>query len=299
MKDIGKNTVSDIPRILFLIFNYMLFAALVLMCVYPVWFILISSFSGASGTSGILLPRGFSFQNYENVVKIKGVFPALGVSVMRTVVGTIFTVITSMFLGYLFTKQVMPFRKILYRGLVITMYVSGGLIPTFLVIRAYGLLNNFWVYILPGMASAYNIILVKTFVEQLPASVEESAMLDGAGVLTIFVRIILPMSMPIVATIAIFAGVGQWNSWFDNHIYAFQNKNLTTLQYLLYNFLKEAENLVRQMMESSTDIDISKLLTPKGVRMTITMVTITPVLFIYPFLQRYFVKGIMIGAVKG
>lgn len=233
------------------------------------------------------------------MIKIKGVFQAFGVSVLRTVVGTFCTVIASMFLGYLFTKDKMPFRKIMYRGLIITMYVSGGIIPTYLIIRSYGLLNNFWVYVLPGMVSAYYIILIKTFVEQLPASVEESAMLDGAGVLTIFFRIIMPMSMPIVATIAIFAGVGQWNSWFDNHIYAFQNKNLTTLQYLLYNFLKEAEILVRQMMESSVDMDISKMLTPRGIRMTVTMVTITPVLFIYPFMQRYFIKGIMIGAVKG
>jgi multiple sugar transport system permease protein/putative aldouronate transport system permease protein len=289
----------NVPRVLFLMFNYALFFILVILCVYPVWFILISSLSGSSGTSGALLPRGFSFKNYENVVKIKGVFQAFGVSALRTVIGTAATVVSSMFLGYLFTKRTMPFRKLLYRGLVITMYVSGGLIPTYLVIRAYGLLNNFWVYILPGMASAYYVILIKTFVEQLPASVEESAMLDGAGTLTIFFRIIIPMSMPIAAAIAIFSGVGQWNSWFDNHIYAFQNKNLVTLQYLLYNFLREAEIIIRQLAESSVDVDISKLLTPKGVRMTVTMVTITPVLFIYPFLQRYFVKGIMIGAVKG
>jgi multiple sugar transport system permease protein/putative aldouronate transport system permease protein len=283
----------------FLLVNHLLFGIIIVMCIYPVWFILISSFSGTSGVSGVLLPKGFSLVNYVNVIKIKGVFQAFGVSVLRTVVGTLCTVITSMFLGYLFTKEKMPFRKFMYRGLIITMYVSGGIIPTYLIIRSYGLLNNFWVYILPGMASAYYIILIKTFVEQLPISVEESAMLDGAGTLTIFFRIIIPMSMPIVATIAIFAGVGQWNSWFDNHIYAFQNKNLTTLQYLLYNFLKEAEILVRQMAESSMDIDISKMLTPRGIRMTVTMVTITPVLFIYPFMQRYFVKGIMIGAVKG
>jgi multiple sugar transport system permease protein/putative aldouronate transport system permease protein len=289
----------NLSRGLFLVVNHVLFGIIILMCIYPVWFILISSFSGTSGVSGVLLPKGFSLVNYVNVIKIKGVFHAFGVSVLRTVVGTFCTVIASMFLGYLFTKDRMPFRKIMYRGLIITMYVSGGIIPTYLIIRSYGLLNNFWVYILPGMVSAYYIILIKTFVEQLPASVEESAMLDGAGVLTIFFRIIMPMSMPIVATIAIFAGVGQWNSWFDNHIYAFQNKNLTTLQYLLYNFLKEAEILVRQMMESSVDIDISKMLTPRGIRMTVTMVTITPVLFIYPFMQRYFIKGIMIGAVKG
>jgi multiple sugar transport system permease protein/putative aldouronate transport system permease protein len=247
----------------------------------------------------MLLPRGFTLANYQNVVKIKGVFPAFGMSVLRTIVGTFFTVVTSMFLGYLFINNNMPFRQLLYRGLIITMYVSGGLIPTYLVIRAYGLLNNFWVYILPNIASAYYIILIKTFVEQLPSSVEESAMIDGAGTLTIFFQIIIPMAMPIVATIAIFSGVAQWNSWFDNHIYAFQNKGLMTLQYLLYNFLREAEILIRQMAESSVEVDISQLLTPKGVRMTITMITVTAVLLIYPFLQRYFVKGIMIGAVKG
>ena len=294
-----KTSNVSISRSLFLAANYLFFFGVVILCIYPIWFILISSLSGSSGTAGILLPRGFSVSNYQNVVKIRGVFGAFGMSVLRTVVGTICTVVTSMFLGYLFTKQTMPFRKLLYRGLVITMYVSGGLIPTYLVVRAYGLLNNFWVYILPSMASAYYIILIKTFVEQLPASVEESAMLDGAGTLTIFFRIIIPMSMPIVATIAIFSGVGQWNSWFDNHIYAFRSRNLLTLQYLLYTYLREAEVLIRQLAESSVDVDISRLLTPKGVRMTITMVTVTPVLLIYPFLQRYFVKGIMIGAVKG
>jgi multiple sugar transport system permease protein/putative aldouronate transport system permease protein len=294
-----KKSKINLSRILFLVVNHILFGIIIVMCIYPVWFILISSFSNTSGVSGVLLPKGFSLVNYVNVIKIKGVFQAFGVSVLRTVTGTLCTVITSMFLGYLFTKEKMPFRKFMYRGLIITMYVSGGIIPTYLVIRSYGLLNNFWVYILPGMASAYYIILIKTFIEQLPVSVEESAMLDGAGILTIFFKIIIPMSMPIAATIAVFAGVGQWNSWFDNHIYAFQNKNLTTLQYLLYNFLKEAEILVRQMAESSVDMDISKMLTPRGIRMTVTMVTITPVLFIYPFMQRYFVKGIMIGAVKG
>jgi ABC-type glycerol-3-phosphate transport system permease component len=204
-----------------------------------------------------------------------------------------------MFLGYLFTKEKMPFRKFLYRALMITMYVSGGLVPGYLVIRYYGLLNNFWVYIFPGMVSAYYIILVKTFVEQLPSSVEESAMLDGAGTLTIFFRIIIPMSMPIVATIAVFSCVGHWNSWFDNHIYTFRSTNLTTLQYMLYTYLNQVERLVKQMNELGRDMGLDKMITPKGVRMTITMVTVTPVLFIYPFLQKYFIKGIMLGAVKG
>jgi ABC-type glycerol-3-phosphate transport system permease component len=183
--------------------------------------------------------------------------------------------------------------------LVITMYLNAGIIPTYLTIRAYGLLNNFWVYILPGVVSAYYVILIKTYVEQLPASVEESAMLDGAGTLTIFFKIILPMSMPIMATISIYAAVSQWNAWWDNHIYAFSNKNILTLQYMLYRYLTEAERIIREMKEFGVEVDMSTLVTPRNIRMTITMVTVVPVLFVYPFMQRYFVKGIVIGAVKG
>ncbi|MDR0654756.1 MAG: carbohydrate ABC transporter permease [Treponema sp.] len=286
-------------RRIFLALDYFFFLLIILVCLYPFWYIFISSVSGSSGDAGAFLPRSFTLENYSKVMGMEGVFNALVISILRTLVGTALTVISAMFLGYLFTKEKMPFRKFLYRALMITMYVSGGLVPTYLAIRHYGLLDNFWVYILPSMVSAYYIILVKTFVEQLPSSVEESAMLDGAGTLTIFFRIIIPMSMPIVATIAVFSGVGHWNSWFDNHLYTFRSRNLTTLQYMLYNYLNQVEILVKQMNELGRDMGIDKIITPKGVRMTVTMVTVTPVLFIYPFLQRYFVKGIMLGAVKG
>lgn len=218
------------------------------------------------------------------------------ISVARTVIGTICTVIISMLLGYAFSKQDIPFRKFLYRLLIVTMYVSGGLIPTYLVYKSYGLLNNFWVYILPSVISAYNVILVKTYVEQMPVSVEESAMIDGAGVLVIFIKIILPLAMPIAATIAIFASVAQWNAWFDNQIYTVTAKELTTLQFLLYSYLNQAEQLLAQMKEMGGNV--ADLLTPRGVKMTITMVTVVPILCVYPFMQRYLIKGIMIGAVK-
>jgi len=218
---------------------------------------------------------------------------------LRTVLGTTLTTACCMLLGFLFSKPDLPFRGFLYRALTITMYVSGGLIPTYLTIKAYGLLNNFWVYVIPYAVSAYYVILIKTYVEQLPASVEESAEIDGAGVLTIFFRIILPMSLPILATIAVYASVAQWNAWFDNNIYTFSVEKLTTMQYLLYRYLNEAEIISAQIEKSSIEMDISKMITPKGVRMTITMVTVLPVLMVYPFLQRFFIKGILIGAVKG
>lgn len=286
-------------RIAFSVVNYIFFTLCILLCAYPLWYIFIQSLSGTHmAGKGLILPYQPTLSNYIQVMQLEGIFRAFGVSVARTVVGTIGTVMCCMLLGYLFTKEQMPLRKVLYRMVTVTMYVSGGLIPTFLVIKAYGLTNNFWVYILPSLVSAYYIILIKTYVEQLPASVEESAMLDGAGVLTIFLRIILPMSLPIVATIAVYASVGQWNSWFDNHIYTFTKDSLTTLQYTLYRYLNEAERIAEQLEKGNIDERLLTL-TPTGVRMTVTMITVLPVLMIYPFLQRYFIKGIMIGAVKG
>ena len=221
-------------------------------------------------------------------------------SLVRTLLGTALTVLACMFLGFLFTKQEMPLRKPLYRILIVTMYVSGGLIPTYLVYRSYGMLNSFSVYILPTIVQAYYVILIKTFLEQLPPSIEEAAKIDGAGTFRIFLRIILPMAQPIIATIAVYAAVGQWNAWFDNHIYTFNRPELTTLQYKLYTYLKEAEILTQQLkMSSELDTGLMESLTPRGVRMTVTVITVLPVLFVYPFLQRYFVKGIMIGSVKG
>ena len=291
---------ASTSRKVFQVLNALFFVLFTFLCVYPLWYVLIQSLSSGNTGKAVFLPEGFTLKNYAQVFQMPNVAHAMGVSVLRTVVGTVVTVGACMLLGYLFTKEEMPGRKVLYRLLVVTMYVSGGLIPTYLVYKSYGLLNNFWVYILPGAVSAYYVILIKTFVEQLPKAVEESAMIDGANTLTIFARIILPVSLPIVATIAVYAAVRQWNSWFDNHVYALTNKNILTMQYMLYKYLNEAERIAKELQEMSTDMaNVDNLLTPRGVRMTVTMVTVIPVLFIYPFLQRYFIKGIMIGAVKG
>lgn len=293
--------IKDSPsRIGFNIFNILLMVILILVCAFPVYYVLVQSFSGSIvAGKGILIPYKFTFENYTNVFQLEGILPALGISVARTVVGTGITVLCCMLLGYLFTKEELPGRKFFYRLVTVTMYVSGGLIPTFLVIKTYGLLNSFWVYILPTAVSAYYTILIKTFVEGLPISVEESAMLDGAGPLTIFFKIILPMSLPIVATIAVYASVYQWNAWFDNHIYTFTNTGLTTMQYKLYKYLNQAEKLAEQIEKSSSNIRAEETLTPQAVRMTVTVIAIIPVMLIYPFLQRFFIKGINIGAVKG
>ena len=255
------------------------------------------AFLGPAGGERRGLPVNFTLKNYADIFKSGDVPHAFLISVLRTSIGTACTLLACMLLGYLFSKEDMPLRKVMYRILIITMYVSGGLIPTYLVYKAYRLTNSFLVYILPAVVDAYYVILIKTYVEQLPISVEESAMIDGAGTMCIFLKIILPMSLPIVATIAIYASVGQWNSWFDNHIYAISNKKILTLQYMLYRYLQEAESIVRELKERDPGAAVP--ITPRGVRMTVTMITVVPVLCIYPFFQRYLIKGLMIGAVKG
>lgn len=307
MKENKKNKIKVSPsRRVFVVCNYILLFGITFLCIYPFWYIVIYTLSVGSVADvnpPVFLPRGFSVQNYVDIFKLDGFFHALFISVLRTVIGTVASVLSCTFLGYLFTKEEMPFRKLLYRFLIMTMYVSGGMISTYLVIKSYGLLNNFWVYILPMLVSAYNIVLIKTYVESLPASLEESAKLDGAGYVTVFARIILPLSKPIVATVAVFVAVGHWNSWFDNHIYTRANDNLETLQYLLYNYLNEAQRLATQIRNTTNAAGMNTLsastISTKGVRMTITVLAALPIFLVYPFMQKYFVKGIMVGAVKG
>ncbi len=296
---------SSASRKVFQTFNYLFLLLITFICIYPFWYVVIYTFSEPSkiGTAPpVFLPSGFSIENYRQILTLKGFFPALLVSVARTVAGTVLTVGSCSFLGYLFSKENMPFRKFLYRFLILTMYISGGMIATYIVIKSYGMLNTFWVYIIPGMVSAYNVVLIKTYVESLPASLEESAKLDGAGVVTVFTRIIFPLSKPIIATVAVFVAVGQWNSWFDNHIYTRGAESLKTLQYLLYNYLNEAQRLAEQLRNASSNMNVETMMqeiSSKGIRMSITVLAALPIFLVYPFMQKYFVKGIMVGAVKG
>jgi len=256
----------------------------------------------ARASMAVLLPQGFTLFNFQQVFELRGISQAFMVSIARTVIGTAVTVFCCSLLGYLFTKKEMPLRTFLYRMLVVTMYVSGGLIPTYLVFINYGLYNSFLVYILPSAISAFNVILIKTYIEQLPSSIEESAMIDGANYFRIYFSIIFPLSLPIIATIAVFASVGQWNAWFDTYIYT-NREELRTLQILLHNFLNEAQRLARLISEGGSiheaELAAGRVLSPRGVQITVTVVATVPILFVYPFMQRFFMKGIMIGAIKG
>ena len=296
---------SSASRRIFQVFNYIFLLLITIICIYPFWYVVIYTLSDSSKIGEIppvLIPTGFSIENYVQILTLKGFLPAFGISVARTLAGTILSVGSCSFLGYLFSKENMPFRKFLYRFLILTMYISGGMIATYIVIKSYGMLNSFMVYIIPGMISAYNVVLIKTYVESLPASLEESAKLDGAGIVTVFTKIIFPLSKPIIATVAVFVAVGQWNSWFDNHIYTRGTESLKTLQYLLYNYLNEAQRIAEQLRNATSGVDAGTLMqqiSSKGIRMSITVLAALPIFLVYPFMQKYCVKGIMVGAVKG
>lgn len=287
--------------------NLLILLLITLLCLYPFWYIFIGTISNPNVPVRTLLlfPKDVTLFNYREVFQTAGILPALGVSAARTAAGTALSVLLNSFFAYLFTLPQMPARRLFYRMTIITMYISGGLIPTFLVYKSYGLTNSFWVYLLPLIVSAFHIVLLKTYMENsIPESLSESALLDGAGPLTIFWKIVFPLSVPIVATVGLFAAVTQWNSWFDNMVYNSGSPQFQTLQYLLYRKLNEATALAEAARSGAIqDIDRllnqEKMLTPDSIRMTITMVVTLPILCVYPFVQKYFVKGIMIGAVKG
>ena len=296
-----KLTGGDVA---FNIINYTVFILITLACVFPFYYLFINTISSNELVrlgQIQLIPRGIHFENYVQVMKIPGILDALFVSVARTVLGTLWTVGGCAFLGYLVTKQEMWLRKLWYRLIIVTMYFSAGLIPWYMYLRMLGFLDNFWVYVIPGLVSPYNVILVKTFIEGLPPSLEESATLDGAGYTRVFASIVMPLITPILATLCIFSAVGQWNSFTDTMMLMPSGKNYT-LQFLLYKYQNEASSLaalVRNTQDSSSLANVATKQTALSVRMTVAMVVTLPILFVYPFFQRYFVKGIMIGAVKG
>lgn len=296
-----KATPGDI---VFNILNYSIFALFTLACIFPFYYLFINTISDNELVSkGMInfIPRGLHLDNYIALLNVSDLSNAFIVSVSRTVLGTALMVAASAFVGYLVTKQEMWGRKFWYRFLIITMYFNAGLIPWFLNMQMLGLTNTFWAYIIPGIVAPYNIILVKTYIESIPAELEESAAMDGASYMTIFRKIIWPLSKPILATIAIFGAVGHWNSFTDSLILMQSAPKLYTLQHRLYIYLNQASNL-SALMESGGQVSeaaLKSVLSGKVIKYTISMVTVIPILIVYPFMNRYFEKGIMLGAVKG
>ena len=303
-KKIGKKTIGD--RIADVII-YVAFGLLALICIFPIYYIFINSISNNDAvTRGDVMfwPVGIRFQNYLDILDQPDIGSAVWTSLSRTFLGTFLSLLCTSFIGYAFSRQELWHRKLWYRMLTMTMYFSAGLIPSFLNIRMLGLYNTYWVYIIPGLISVYNMILFKTFVESIPASLEESADLDGAGYLLKFCKIVLPLCKPIIATLCIFSAVGHWNDYMTT-VYYIQDRKLFTLQFLLYDYMNKSNRLAQMIKEMGGQLNSTAIsaamnaINPTSVKMSVAMVVTLPVLCVYPFFQKYFVGGIMIGAVKG
>lgn len=283
---------------LFVICNTLFMIAFVIITLYPVLNTLAISFNDGTDAlrGGIyLIPRKFTLKNYITVLQKNNLITGAYITVARTVIGTALSLVANAILAFIVSRKRFLFKKQLSLFWVITMYVNGGMIPTFLLYKGMGLTNSFWVYVIPGMISAFNMLVIRTYMNGIPDSLEESAQLDGAGYTTIFVKIISPLCKPVYATVALFVAVGQWNSWFDAMLYNRMSDNLTTLQYELMKLLSSVTN---QGTSAEVMKNASGAVTPASVRAAATILTMLPIVCLYPFLQRYFVTGLTIGGVK-
>ena len=286
------------------IFVYISLIMLSVVTLYPFLNTLAISFNDAIDTvkGGIYVwPRMFTWRNYEIIFTTNPLLTrAILNSSVRAAVGGATSVFACLCVAYVFSRRDFVMRKFFTPFLVFTMYFSGGLIPSFILMRNLGLINNFLVYLLPVMMSAYNVMVMRSFIEGIPDSLLDAAKIDGAGEYTILFRIVFPLSTPVIATILLFVSVMQWNSWVDTMLYASSEPNLTTLQYELQKLLTSAQAMAASDSADATMTSgSSRAVTPQTLRAAMTIIAVVPILFIYPFLQKYFVKGLTIGGVKG
>ncbi len=294
---LNKKKISG-ADLAFRIFNSIFMIVFVVVTLYPVLNTLAVSLNDGTDAlrGGIyLIPRLFTWKNYSTVLQKDNLMIGAVVTVARTIIGTALALVTNAILAFIVSRKNFAFSKPISLFWVITMYVNGGLIPTFLLYKTLGLTNSFMVYVIPGMLSAFNMLVIRTYMKGIPDSLEESAQLDGAGYTTIFLKIISPLCKPVYATVALFVAVGQWNSWFDAMLYNRMSDNLTTLQYELMKLLSSVTN---QSASVESMKNAGGSVTPTSVRAAATIITMLPIICIYPFLQRYFVTGLTLGGVK-
>lgn len=296
-----KRSFGDI---VFDIVNYTIMIIIAIVTLYPFLHVLAISFNDSIDTvrGGItIIPREFTLENYKRILKDPIIGWATFVSAMRTIIGTATGILSTAMLAYVLSREDFFARKFVSGLFVVTMYVSGGMIPGYMLIRNLNLLNTFWVYIIPGLISAFNVIILRSYIEGLPFELQESAKIDGANDFVIFAKVIMPLCVPAIATLSLFIAVSHWNSWFDTYLYCGYSKKLTTLQYELQKILVNAQ----VQLSSSQDIHSyaknearAKTISPESIRMAMTIVATVPILIVYPFVQKYFVQGLVVGAVK-
>ncbi|MDR2572722.1 MAG: carbohydrate ABC transporter permease [Oscillospiraceae bacterium] len=280
---------------------YMLMGIVIIITLYPFVNVLALSFNQSQdSTRGInmIWPRVWTTANYATLLRYDNLPVAARISVLRTVIGTVAGVLSAATLAYTLSRKDFVLRRFFGRAFVVTMYVSGGMIPWYMLIVNLNLNNTFWVYILPGLVGVWNVIVIRSFMDNLPRELTESAMIDGAGDFMIFSRIIFPLCTPVLATVALWIAVFQWNSWFDTFLFNRSRADLSTLQFELYKIIDNTNANQAQGSNMRSDIVSAATVTPMSVRMACTVVVTVPILMVYPFIQKYFVSGMTLGAVK-
>ena len=289
---------ASVGGTVFDIFNTILMIVILIIMVYPFIYILSYSLSVPSKIRDgfLLFPAGFSVNSYLACFKHPDVGRSFVLSIGRTVIGPALMVIVTSMAAYALARDTLIGRKFLNKYFIFTMYFTGGLIPVYMVIKSLHLTNSFWVYIFPLLSNAFYFVLVRTYIEGIPKSLEEAALIDGANYFVTFFKVIFPVCAPVIAAVVLFSSVFHWNSFIDNQLYNSMNRKLFVMQYVLYNFLTASQVSsaeVAQSMGSTSDMN------PETLKMAITMITVVPILCVYPALQKYFTSGLLLGSVKG
>ncbi len=289
-------TKKPVSEIIFDIFVVIFLALVVIVCVYPFWNIFIISINDATDAirGGLyFLPRKLSLASYKDILSRSTFLHSILVTLARTGIGTPLAVLATSALAYVLSRKELICRKPLTLLFIFTMYFGGGLVPYYMILKNLGMLDHFIVFIFPNLISVYNMILVRNYIEGMPDALFEASKLDGANDLVIFFRIVIPLAKPIIMTVALFVAITQWNSWFDAYLYT-NSQDLKTMQSILVEILNQYQTTAANQAANRAGQNI----TPDSIRMAATMVATIPIIMVYPFIQKYFVKGIMLGSVK-
>lgn len=285
---------------IFQVFNILIMLLVCFIMVYPYLNQVAISFNegidAVKGGIGVI-PREFTMANYKAIFSTKSMYTGAVVSVSITILHTLLCLVVLFASAYGITRSGLPYRRGITLFLMLPCYVSAGVVPTYIIFRYLGLINSYWIYILPGCFSFYNMVILRSFLQELPTSIEESAKLDGANDIQIMYKIALPLSKPVLATITLWVAVGRWNNWTDAMMYITDRK-LFPLSYIMMQLIKES-SLAQQMADDSGMITSAAKPTPDTIKAATLVVTTLPIIMVYPFLQKYFIKGVTLGAVKG
>ncbi|MDR0655051.1 MAG: carbohydrate ABC transporter permease [Treponema sp.] len=296
-------TLSKIENTVFQTVNTLVMVLIIVCTLYPFWNTIVVSLNQATDTlrGGITFwPRIFSLQNYRIVFATGTIYNAFFISAARTVINTVVNVFFTSMIAFVLSRREFVLRKPFTMVLILSMYVNAGLIPNYFLMRSLHLTNSFFVYIVPGIVNAFNFVVIRTYMKSLPESIIESAKIDGCGDFRIFIRIILPLCLPVLATIALFVAVDSWNAWFDTLIYNSGEARLHTLQYKLMEYIQSSQSQAKSAGDvgSMSMQSTAGMVTPVSIRAAVTVVAALPILVVYPFMQRYFVVGLNVGGVK-